>query len=214
MISETSAAVGLVKFRPFLQRWEGGTSSKQTDAAAGCHAGIHTVKGITWCTYPGLKAQLGEPCFYQGFLNMGDAEWNRLYDLYVSNLRLVDLHKLIEINPLLAYQLVEMGWMGGGGSLEKWMASFQRDWLGVVDSNITKPEIVQNFLVSNKSQEDINVALYWRREKIYKSFKNKEGKNPNLLGWMHRLYDLYDKYASEYVKNRTIFHEGQSYWKP
>jgi len=93
------------RYVTFLRSWEGGTSSKQTDYAKKCHTGIHTVKGITFCTFQYLAPNLN----YNDFVSMDDVLWNNLYNKYYTNSSWsIDLLKeLKDKYPLVEFNILE-----------------------------------------------------------------------------------------------------------
>lgn len=209
MISETKIVDGLGRFKLFLQKWEGGTSSRQTDYAKKCHSGIHTVKGITWCTYKSLLESLGSVPDYDKFLNMSESEWNGLANLYLTRLGFDGIVTLTKKNPFLAFNILEVGWMSGAAGAERLFANQQRRRLGIVDSNITKKEIIQNYLDATMDYNTLMISIYWSREKFYKSL----GQPENLKGWMRRLWNLYYNWGNEYIKKATIYHDSQKQYE-
>ena len=58
MITATSNKWG--DFTRHILRWEGKTSSDPRDTASSCYpGGIHTNKGVTFCTFKALAGKLG-----------------------------------------------------------------------------------------------------------------------------------------------------------
>ncbi|MEY2739828.1 MAG: hypothetical protein RL259_1737 [Bacteroidota bacterium] len=193
MMYEVTKPVGEAKYIAFLQYWEGGTSSKKSDYASKCHEGIHTVKGITWCTYQDLQAVLGNTPDYSKFLNMTQNEWNFLYNLYFRRFDLNKLEALWKKYPMIAYQVMEVYWMAGPLNCERMFAEFQRRWFKITDSDIKLNEIIDNFLNMTNTYRSVLYMLWHRRQMYYARLRDNGSKNYN--GWMNRLNDLYKKFA-------------------
>lgn len=70
----------------YLLAREGGKSSNQQDNAAGCApqpGGVHTNKGVTYCTFKAYAQGLGVvPVTYEHFLKLTDAEAAKFLYLY------------------------------------------------------------------------------------------------------------------------------------
>jgi hypothetical protein len=186
--------LGGKKYVTFLRSWEGGTSSRQSDYAKKCHTGIHTVKGITWCTFEGLAPNLT----YQDFLNMSDTLWNELYMKYYtrSGWPVEPLKELVQKYPLIAYNILESCWMRGPSNAESDWAKFLRKHRGYGPDNITPAMIVNSFLNETRSYNAACRMMYYSRERVYRDIG---GKNVN--GWMNRLNNLYYYFAPKVVKD-------------
>lgn len=79
------------KFKAFAKHvllWEGKTSSDPQDGASKCYpGGIHTNRGVTYCTFLSRAKKLGiEPVNHQRFVAMTDSDAIKfLYDIYTEN---------------------------------------------------------------------------------------------------------------------------------
>jgi hypothetical protein len=149
--------------------------------------------------------QLGRVKDYDAFIAMSESEWNQLANLYMTNLSFQGINQLTKKNPFLAFQILEVGWMSGGGGAEKLFANQQRKQLGIVDSNITKSEIIQNYLNTNVSHNNLLISVYWHRDKFYREL----GQPKNLKGWKRRLWNLYYNWGNEYIKSKTIYLDSE-----
>ena len=74
-------------FTRHILRWEGKTSKDPRDTAASCYpGGVHTNKGITFCTFKSLAAKLGiTPVTHDRFLQLTNQEVGLfIYEFYNS----------------------------------------------------------------------------------------------------------------------------------
>ena len=182
----------------FLRSWEGGTSDRQTDYARKCHSGIHTVKGITWCTFADLRKHLS----YNDFLNMNDNLWYDIYGDYYTKGKwdVVLLNQLIKKYPLIGYNVIETCWMMGNAGSESLWANFMRKYFGYGPSNIT-PKQILNFFIQETSNYNVMVQMMysWRKKWYIDYCSNPKRGWANYNGWMNRLNNLYYYFAPKSV---------------
>lgn len=140
----------LLKLVPFIQKWEGGLSRDPNDTASSQPApwtyqgktGWHTNKGITYATFKGNASRLGYAPTAENFFQMPDDLWLKiLRGGYMSAFPLDQINHL----PRIQAVIITWAWGSGVGGAESRLAKFQREVMGVNDSNITKAEIVANF---------------------------------------------------------------------
>lgn len=179
------------KLIPFIEFWEGGLSRALTDTASRNPApwkykglyGWHTNRGITYTTFVSLAPKVGYAITPKNFFEMSDRIW-----LKIMKQGYMKPYPLDKINHLPRIQAVIITWAWGSGlaGSERRLANFQRDEMGIVDSNITKQEIVDNFFNRiNKLTE-----LKWfhklcdRREA---DFRKMSTFGANGRGWLRRL---------------------------
>lgn len=186
--------LGGKRYVTFLQDWEGGTSSDRTDFASKCCSGVHTVRGITWCTY---KDSLAKGNSYQQFLNMTQYEWNDLYTKYYTKGKwpVQGLKQLIDKYPLIGNNVAETCWMMGNSGAEALWADFMRKYFQYGPANITPTMIINFFLDKTTNYNVMLEMMYWWREAFY---RGKEHYN----GWMNRLNDLYYYFAPTTVTTK------------
>jgi lysozyme family protein len=99
------------KYTAHILRWEGKTSSDPRDTAANCYpGGVHTNKGITFCTFKTLAPKLGiSPVTHDRFLKLTDQEVGLfIYEYYKSV-------KGPELPDSVAVAMTEAAW-GSGAS--------------------------------------------------------------------------------------------------
>lgn len=179
-------------FIAFVRQWEGGVSRATTDSASKLVApgtnGIHTNKGITWRTYYNNGKGHGYTPTVADFLKMPDERWLQIFNSVYWHPWEAD--KLMIKDPALAFYVVQFAWGSGLSGSEHQIANFQRKYMGIKDSNITKSEAVRNFLVDP-------VFFKYRFEEMIK-FKGdyyRSLKQPaNLNGWLRRLNDFNEKF--------------------
>lgn len=105
------------EYTQFLLRWEGGKSSNRRDTAASCAptaGGVHTNKGVTYCTFRDLAGSLGiSPVTYERFLALTDADVSKFLYKYYQAVRGADLP------DKLAISMTEVAWGSGAGQAIK-----------------------------------------------------------------------------------------------
>jgi len=195
MIFEAPKLVGILdnmfsqKFADYLYKVEGRYSSNPKDTARTCHEGIHTVLGITYCNYMITRLHLGKSQSYQSFLDMSSSEWLEIFNrLYPENVIYDGLYELNQDKPVLAMYIIDWAFNRGQYGMEVDLAKFQREKLGIVDDNITIPEILENFRTSIIPESGLLKMLYFNRIAMYKTLKQYPtfGK-----GWENRVRKFY-----------------------
>lgn len=179
-------------FIDFVRQWEGGVSRAKTDTASKNVApgtgGIHTNKGITWTTYYNNGKGHGYKPTVQDFLKMSDERWLQIFNKCYWEPMKGD--QLMLKDPALAFYCVQFAWGSGLGGAEIQLAKFQRAKMGIVDNNITKKELADNFLLDPvpfpiRFQE----LIEWKRN--YFISLNQPA---NINGWLNRLNDFNEKF--------------------
>jgi len=176
------------KFIEHVQKWEGGTSKALTDTASKnpCPntGGIHTNKGITWTTFKGLSSKLGYNYSKELFLSMPNNVWFEIFKQgYWNPYKLDILHKT---KPNISYFVAQFAWGFGLGGSESRLANYQRKYMNISDSNITKSEIMENFR-KDIVPESIRLShLIEYKKGVFKSLNQPK----NLKGWLNRLADF------------------------
>ncbi len=191
LINKLSLGTMLNKLIPFIQRYEGGLSRDPKDSASSHPApwphngqtGWHTNKGVTYMAFVAKAKRGGYAVTAKNFFEMPDHIWmSILKNGYMS------AFPLEEINHLPRIQAVIISWAWGSGvkGAERRLANFQREEMGIVDSNITPDEIVKNFKkkVNTLNEKKWFLALCDRREADFR-------KMPTFYahgnGWLNRL---------------------------
>lgn len=138
------------KLVDYILQKEGGLSRQPADNAAAnpapyTHNGYndwHTNMGITWKAFESNASKLGYQVNYQNFFFMPHSIWYKiLKEVYMQGYPLERIDHL----PRIKAVIITWAWGSGLGGSEKRLADYQREVMGIVDSNITRPEIVENF---------------------------------------------------------------------
>jgi lysozyme family protein len=184
----------LKKLIPFITRWEGGLSRATTDTASHNPApwsysgktGWHTNKGITYSTFVSLAKKIGYAITPSNFFTMPDSLWFKI--LQSGYMKAYPLH-LINHLPRVQAVIITWAWGSGTAGSERRLANFQRQVMGIRDSNITKSEIVNNFLTRISPRNELKwfQALCDRREA---DFRRMSTFAANGRGWLRRLADF------------------------
>ena len=184
----------LRKLVPFIQKFEGGLSRDPNDTASRFPApwsyngktGWHTNKGITYNTFKNSASRLGYAPTAKNFFEMPDDIWMKiLKGGYMSTYPLDDINHL----PRIQAVIITWAWGSGVSGSEVRLARFQREEMGIVDSNITREEIVANF---KKKISPVNERMWFnklcdRREADFR----KMGTFPvHGRGWLKRLAEF------------------------
>ena len=179
-------------FIDFVRQWEGGISRAKTDTASSDVApgtnGIHTNKGIRWTTYYNKGKGHGYKPTVADFLKMSDERWLQIFNSCYWNPMQGD--KLMLKDPALAFYVVQFAWGSGLGGAEKQLSKFQRQQMGVVDADITKTELAQNFLLDPTPFP----ILFQKLIDFKKQYYIKLNQPANLNGWNNRLNDFNEKF--------------------
>lgn len=181
----------LEKLVPFIHESEGGLSRDPADTASSYPApwpyngktGWHTNKGITYKTFVGNASKLGYAATADNFFKMPDALWLKiLKGAYMAPFPLEKISHL----PRIQAVIITWAWGSGVGGAASRLASFQREVMGVKDSNITPVEIVDNFKnrITPMNEREWFQKLCDRREQ---DFKKMPTCNVHCTGWIRRL---------------------------
>lgn len=179
---------------PFVEHWEGGLSRKLSDTASRFPApwkykglyGWHTNKGITYGTFVSLAPKIGYKPNAKNFFEMPENIW--LAILKEGYMKAYPLDRISHL-PRIQAVIITWAWGSGSGGSEWRLANFQREVMGIVDSNITKTEIVENF----RKRINRMTELKWfhklcdRREEDFRKMSTFPA---NGKGWLRRLADF------------------------
>jgi hypothetical protein len=102
--------------------------------------------------------------------------------------------------PQVAMFLVDWAFHHGAGGMERDIAKWQREKLGIVDKNITKQEIYANILKSGWNQEKLMISLLKRRKERLTDLAV-GSKKVFWKGWMNRVNRFAVTFCSDYVRN-------------
>lgn len=140
----------ITKIAAYIQRMEGGLGRGLADNASSYPApwtyqgktGWHTNKGVTFRTFEANAKKLGYEVSPKNFFEMPDDIWWKIFqNAFLAQWNLSEIDHL----PRIQAVIVTWAWNSGNGGAERLLANFQREKMGIVDSNITKAEIIQNF---------------------------------------------------------------------
>ena len=154
---------------------------------------IHTVRGVTWSTFKNNASALGYEPTQERFLSL-DTDYDLWYLIFEK--RFLEpfgdkLNLLIKKNPLIAYNIIDLGFNSGTTRSEIKFAKLLRSKYGVVDSNITKKEIIDFYLKTNLPKSKLGVDAIKMREAYYKSL---DGYSIYKNGWIKRLNSITEMY--------------------
>lgn len=194
-----SQQILISKLSVFIKKWEGGLSRDPADNASSYPApwvyngktGWHTNKGITYKTFKANAARLGYEASADNFFKMPDSIFiSILKNVYAAGF------PLSEIDDLPRIQAVIITWAWGSGlfGAEKYLADFQREEMGIKDSNITKAEIVKNF---SKEITPLNEKEWFNKltARRLADFKKMSDWPKYGAGWTNRLNDFKKTFA-------------------
>lgn len=187
------------KLSVFIKKWEGGASRDTKDTASSYPApwsykgqtGWHTVKGVTYKTFEANAKKLGYAVTSENFFNMPDDIWYKiLKEVYVSGFPIDRIAHL----PRIQAVIITWAWGSGVGGAETRLARFQREVMGINDSNITKSEIVDNF---KKHINPLNEKEWFNKlcDRRAEDFKKMSSYAVHGTGWMNRLNDFRKTFA-------------------
>lgn len=177
----------LGKLTPFLLQYEGGLSRDSFDEASSHPApwaykgvsGYHTNKGVTYSTFVALAPKCGYAITPDNFFLMPNDIWLKI--LKEGYMKPYPLDKISHL-PRIQAVIITWAWGSGVSGSETYLARFQREVMGINDSNITPSEIVDNF---------------------------KKRINPiNELEWFNKLCD---RRSSDFKKMNTYYKHGKGW---
>lgn len=200
------------KFTQYILDVEGKRSSSQKDKAKKCYpAGVHTNKGITFCKWQKFRGDRGLDSSYEAFLNMSNNDYKQiLFEDYLDNDAFKGFWKTYETRPVVAMFLIDWAFNRGNTGMEMDLAKWQREKMGIVDNNITIPEIFANIRNSNWSDHYMLLSLFYRRIKVYERIAQDPEQAENLPGWRNRVKRFYLRFAPEDVL-ATLRSQGVSF---
>ena len=168
-----------------ILKWEGRTSSDQRDTAAKCFpGGIHTNKGVTFCTFKELAARVGiSPVTHKRFLALTDAE---------VNLFIYEFYKMVNgaaLSPFLSIAATEAAWASGASRANAQLRETARS-LGLPGR--TTAEAIKN--LSTVPDAKAFAAFQRIRETFYRNLGARPLYSWELRGWLNRLNDFNRKF--------------------
>lgn len=202
------------KIMPFFIEKEGGLSRSTFDTASKnpCPCvypktgltGYHTNKGITWTTFQSSAASIGydkNDCAL--FFEMPQNIWAAIYKKKYWDPFYLDQMK----SQVFANIIVSWAWGSGLAGAERQLANYLRQKKGVVDSDITKLEILNHFNSLIYDEKNTAAELYEWRE----SFFNSLNQPTFLKGWLNRLEafkqfneNLFTELKNEVIKKKSL----------
>lgn len=177
----------LGKLTPFLLKYEGGLSRDPLDDASSHPApwtwkgvsGWHTNKGVTYSAFVSLAPKCGYAITPENFFLMPNDIWLKI--LKEGYMKPYPLDKISHL-PRIQAVIITWAWGSGVSGSETYLARFQREVMGINDSNITPSEIVDNF---------------------------KKRINPiNELEWFNKLCD---RRSADFKKMKTYYKHGNGW---
>nr|WP_294860238.1 glycosyl hydrolase 108 family protein [uncultured Fluviicola sp.] len=199
IIHKMAENILLSRLAVFIKRWEGGLSRDPDDNASSDPApwefkgqtGWHTNKGITYKTFKNNAARLGYAPTADNFFNMPDSIFlSILKNVYAAGFPLDKIDHL----PRIQAVIITWAWGSGLTGAERYLADFQREEMGIKDSNITKDEIVENFRarITPLNEKEWFSKLSARR---IADFKNMSDWPKYGTGWTNRQNDFKKTFA-------------------
>ena len=190
------------KFKEFSKhvlKWEGKTSKDPKDRAAKCYPnGIHTNKGVTYCTFKEKAAALGiTPVTHDRFLKLTDAEVRKfIYDYYTKD----NFNSLPDAAGLA---LTEAKWLSGNYVWSNAIDTLKS--LGVVGIPAKKSTPAYTIEEKNKILASIKkvpeATFFDKFFEVRTNFFRSIGKGSQsrfLQGWLNRVNDFKN------LKNKLI----------
>lgn len=184
----------LNKLVPFIKKKEGGLSRDPNDTAAKYPApfeingktGWHTNKGITWQTFSSNANRLNYVASKENFVNMPDDIWLKI--LKGVYMKAFPLDRIAHL-PRIQAVIITWAWGSGTGGAERYLANFQRQVMGIQDSNITPSEIVANF---QKHITPLNEREWFNKlcDRRLEDFKKMATWSVHGTGWSNRLREF------------------------
>lgn len=168
-----------------ILKWEGRTSSDPRDTAAKCFpGGIHTNKGLTYCTFKELANKVGiSPVTHQRFLNLTDAE---------INLFIYEFYKMVNgaaLKPFTSIAATEAAWASGASRAN---AQIRETARALNLPGRTTAEAIKS--LSTVSDAKSFITFQKIRENFYRQLGASAKYNWALRGWLNRLNDFNSKF--------------------
>lgn len=189
----------LMKLVPFIQKFEGGLSRDPHDTASSRPApwpykgvtGWHTNKGVTYAAFIGNAKKGGYEPTAENFFNMPDEIWMTI--LKVGYMEPFPLDQISHL-PRIQAVIISWAWGSGVGGATTRLANFQRQEMGIKDSNITPSEVVENF---RRNINPLNEAQWFQKlcDRREADFRRMATFNVHGKGWLKRLSEFRKLFA-------------------
>lgn len=188
----------ITKIAAYIQRMEGGLGRGLADNASSYPApwtyqgktGWHTNKGVTFRTFEANAKKLGYEVTPNNFFEMPDVIWWKIFkNQFLNQWQLDEIDHL----PRIKAVIITWAWNSGNGGTERLLANFQREKMGIVDSNITKAEIIQNF---KKKVTPANEIEWF--DKLCERRKEDYSKMSDFVTYGRGWYNAVDKFIKEF----------------
>lgn len=165
-------------FTRHILRWEGKTSKDPRDTAAKCYpGGIHTNKGITFCTFKSLASKLGiTPVTHDRFLKLTDQE---------VGLFIYEFYKAVrgsELPDTVALAVTEAAWGSGPSRALQHLRDAVTDLGKPTTSNTTAIKTAASL-----PARQLFDSYQARRKAYIESLGAQPKYAPFLKGWINRL---------------------------
>ena len=176
MISAASNKWG--EYTRHILRWEGRTSSDPRDTATSCYpGGIHTNKGVTFCTFRQLAPSLGiSPVTHDRFLKLTDQEIGLFIYEFYKNVR------GSELPDSVALAATEAAWGSGPGRALQHLRDAVKD-LGKPGSSTS--QAIQS--ARSIPEKQLFNSYQARRKAYIQSLGSQPKYSAFLKGWLNRL---------------------------
>jgi len=171
-------------------KWEGKTSSYPGDSAAACYpGGIHTNKGVTYCTFQKYAESLGiTPVNHDRFLKLSDDEVGLFIYRFYKNVQGDKFSKDI------ALSLTEVAWLSGPTTairtLQKALNEMGREV--AVDGKLG-PQTIRAAKLAN--QKTLYEEFWKERERWLRALGSSSRYSRWLNGWINRLNSFTGKFS-------------------
>jgi lysozyme family protein len=185
---------GMDEFITWIKKWEGkhSTDPKDTEAKyCAPNTKIHTSYGVTYRTFVGMSKKCGYVVSNRLFLSMPNEVWKCIFKQGYWNIW-TGIDNLEKLKPSLAYYIAQVSWGSGSAGAERIIANFQRQKMGISDSNITKSEIINNFMLDPLPYK---IRLKQLVEFRLENMKTMKTWNAHGKGWTNRNRDFLKQFG-------------------
>jgi lysozyme family protein len=181
------------RYTDFVLAWEGITSSDPDDTAASCAptpGAVHTVRGVTYCTFRDLAPQLGiSPATYERFLKLSDGDVSKFIYEYYKAIRGEELPDLLSIG------VTEAAWGSGPQRAVKHLQAA----LNVLGREVTVDgDFGPKTLAAVKAtRKDDLLREFWAQRYAYIDNLSRQPKYAKFRrGWMNRIADFAKRFPA------------------
>lgn len=169
-----------------ILKWEGAGGSDPRDPAAKCYpGGVHTVKGVTYCTFSKYASSLGiTPVSHDRFLKLSNADAVKFMEVFFKNAKASSFRKAIGLSML------EVSWQSGPTVAAKTLQVALRN----IGKDVTTDGVI--------GQQTITAANLANQRKLFDTFWKERMRWLQTLstwstygkGWTNRKNDFVTKF--------------------